>query len=330
MQQNSSKKVLILRLGAIGDVVHSTIIAQAIKSTYPQHEVHFITASYICPLIENSTYIDKVVPFDMKEKDNIFYLIKKGIELRKEKYDFIINLTNSTRNFFMIYIAAPKKLIKRNAKRVHAADAFYNTACDAFGKLIKPETIDIGVDKEIQNKLKKELSSLNHPIVIISPGGDNDSQRQGRIWADDYWTQLGNTIVEKYNATILVIGSKTEAQHHSRFSEIKNSHIYSGKMSLKETAALISLCDLFISGDSGPLHLADAVGAKTIALMGSTHPRSSSAYSKNGIFIEPAIACRYCGKRKCKLLNDGEKFTPCMLSIKPEKVIDVIQKANII
>ena len=324
MQENSTKKILILRLGAIGDVVHSTIIAQAIKMTYPQHEVHFISASNICPLLENNAYLDKVIPFDMENKDNILYLIKKGLELRKEKYDFIINLTNSARNFLMIYIAAPHSLIKRNAKRVHAADAFYNTACDALGQLKKPEIIDLGVDKAIQDNLKKEIADTKRPIIIISPGGDNDLQRQGRIWVDEYWKQLGNKLVEKYNATIFVIGSKTEAQNHAQYCEIKNSHIYSGKLSLKETAALISLCDLFISCDSGPLHLADAVGTKTIALMGSTHPRSSSAYSKNGRFIEPTIGCKYCGQRKCKLLGEGEKFTPCMSSIKPAKVLEVV------
>lgn len=323
MQNNLSKKILIIRLGAIGDVVHSTIIAQAIKSTYPQHQVDFITAKSICPVLENNSYIDNVIPFDMKQKDNIFYLIKKGLELRKTKYDFIINLTNAARNFIMIYFANPKTLVKRNAQRVHAVDAFYNTACDALGELKKPEYLDLGIDKEIQNKFKQELSAMQHPLVILSPGGENDSQRQGRIWVDEYWKQLGNMLAEKYGASVFVIGSPAEAKNHSKYQDIKNSHIYSGKLSLKETAALISLCDLFISGDSGPLHMADAVGAKTIALMGSTHPRSSSAYSKNGTFIEPTISCRYCGQRKCKMLGEGEKFTPCMCSIKPEKVMEV-------
>ncbi len=323
MQDNLSKKILIIRLGAIGDVVHSTIIAQAIKTTYPQHQVDFITASGICPILENNSYIDNVIPFDMKHKDNIFYLLKKGLELRKTKYDYIINLTNAARNFIMIYFANPKNVVKRNAQRVHAVDAFYNTACDALGELKKPEFLNLGVDEEIKNRFKQELSAFSPPIIILSPGGENDSQRQGRIWVDEYWKQLGNMLVEKYNASVLVIGSKAEAKNHQQYKEIKNSHIYSGELSLKETAALISLCDLFISGDSGPLHLADAVGAKTIAIMGSTHPRSSSAYSKNGAFIEPSASCRYCGQRKCRLLNEGEKFTPCMYSIKPESVMEL-------
>ena len=328
--EDKTKKILIMRLGAIGDVVHSTVIAQAIKTNYPQHVVHFITSSYISQLLENNKYLDKTIPFEMKNKDNIFYLIKKGLELRKEKYDYIINLTNATRNFIMIHFAAPKKLIKRNAKRVHAVDAFYNTACDAFGELPKPEMLDLGIDREIQKSLKKELSECNRPLIILSPGGDNDIQRQGRIWVDDYWKELGNQLVEKYKAQVLIIGSKTEEINHNQYLEIKNSKIYSGKLSLKETAALISICDLFISGDSGPLHLADAVGAKTIALMGSTHPRSSSAYSKSGRFIEPTIECKYCVQRKCKKITPPQKFTPCMSSIKPQMVLDLIEKSNLL
>lgn len=325
MQENSVKKILIIRLGAIGDVVNSTIIAQAIKTAYPQYVIHFITASYICPLLENNPYLGKVIPVDMQRKDNIPYLIQKGLELRKEKYDYIINLTNSLRNSVLIKTAAPKHLIKRSARRVHAVDAFFNTVGDVFDNLKMPESIKLGVDKKLQARFRQELEGYPKPVVILSPGGDNDKQRQGRIWDDEYWIKLGNMLVEKYNASVLIIGSKTEAPAHKQFSQIKNSYIYSGKLSLKETAALITLCDLFISGDSGPLHLADAVGAKSIALMGSTHPRSSSPYSKNGVFIGPSISCRYCGEKRCKLLGDGEKIAPCMLSIKPEQVMKLIE-----
>ena len=135
---------------------------------------------------------------------------------------------------------------------------------------------------------------------------------------------VAKTLYEKANCRNFFTAHAVEAEKIA--PNLKNARIFSGQLSLTETAALISKCDLFISGDSGPLHLADAVGARTIALMGSTHPRSSSAYSKNGTFIEPTISCRYCGQRKCKMLSEGEKFTPCMASVKPQMVMDVIEK----
>lgn len=324
------KKILIIRLGAIGDVVHSTVIAQAIKTQYPNYRVDYLTSDFICPLLEDNKYLSKIIPFNVKKKDDLFYLLSTGLSLRKEKYDCVINLTNSLKNFILLFLAAPKKTLSRNKKRVHAVDAYFNSAAEGFENLERPEYLELGTNSEAVEKLQKEIENKNHPIVIFSPGGDNDDKRQGRIWPDEYWIELGDKIVDKYNATILIIGSANESKYHKKYEKIKNSTLYSGKLSLQESAALMSLCDCFISGDSGPLHIADAVGAKTIALMGSTTPSSSSAYSKNGIFIEPEISCKYCGLKTCKLLNEGGKFTPCMISIKPDKVFEVFEQSGFI
>lgn len=321
-----TQKILIIRLGAIGDVVHSTVIAQAIKKSYPQYEIDYLTADYICPLLKSNNYLSKTIPFDLNKKDDPFYIVKTGLMLRREKYDCIINLTNSLKNFILLLLAAPQRTLRRNRKRVHAVDAYFNTACDGFEGLKRQEYLELGVDESSKEKILKDIEANNRPIFILSPGGDNDNKRQGRIWPDEYWIELGNKLADKYNASIFIIGSANESKYHKKYEQIKNSKIFSGKLSLQESAALMSICDYFISGDSGPLHIADAVGAKTIALMGSTTPLSSSAYSQNGVFIEPDFHCRYCGQKKCKYLSDGQKFTPCMYSIKPDKVMQVIEK----
>lgn len=323
------QKILIIRLGAIGDVVHSTVIAQAIKKSYPQYEIDYLTADYICPLLKSNKYLSKIIPFDLNKKDNPVYIVKTGLILRKEKYDCIINLTNSLKNFILLLLAAPKRTLSRNKKRVHAVDAYFNTACDGFEGLKKQEYLELGIDETSRQKILKELEKDDRPFFILSPGGDNDNKRQGRIWPDEYWIELGNKIADKYNASIFVIGSSNESKYHQKYSKIKNVRIFSGKLSLQESAALMSICDCFISGDSGPLHIADAVGARTIALMGSTTPLSSSAYSQNGVFIEPDFHCRYCGQKKCKYLSSDQKFTPCMYSIKPDKVLQIIEKLGV-
>lgn len=327
---NSTKKILIIRLGAIGDVVHSTIIAQAIKEKYPQHQVDFLTANSICGLLKNNKYLTNIIPFEEKHKNNIIYLLKKGLELKKEKYDYIVNLTNSTRNILLLNIASPQNIIKRNSKRTHAVDAFFNTAKDIFEDLTQPKHIDLGIDPKAFATVQKQLVNTQKPMIIFSPGGDNDNKRQGRIWPDENWINLGNELVKNHNASIIIIGSPNEVKLHEQYKKINNAKILSGQLSLAESAALMSICDVFISGDSGPLHIADAVGAKTIALMGSTSPRSCAPYSSNGSVIEPIIECKYCGQKKCIRLNKNEKFTPCISSITVQMVLNELKKKNII
>ncbi len=320
-----SMKFLIIRLTAIGDAVHSTIIAQAIKNKYPEAQIHFMTASFIKPLIECSPYVDKVIPFDIDKGNNISYIIKTGLSLLFERYDIIFNLSNTTRNIIMSCLAAPKKIIKRNKNRIHAVDAFFNSAVKGLGELEKPKQIVLKINDEIKKSVQEKVKNFERPFYIFSPGGENDNARQGRIWADEYWIELGNKLTEKYGGTVFICGGKNEKEAHEKFKVIKNSKIFTGELSLVESAALYSISDLFISGDSGPLHIAACFDINIAALYGSTPPESVSPYGHNNCCIEPSIECRFCQKRVCKELKDGERITPCMKSITPENVFKFIE-----
>lgn len=323
-------KYLIIRLGAIGDVVHSTIIAQAIKNKDKNCEVHFLTAEFIKPLIELSPFIDKVIPFDMKKSNNFFYLIKMGLKFLFERYDIIFPLSNTTRNFLMTYLACPKKVVKRNKNRVHAVDAFFNTAVDGVGELDKPGKIILNINDNLKDKISEVTENCPRPFFVFSPGGANDNARQGRIWADEYWLELGNSLTKKYGGTVFVCGSKDESEHHKIFERINNSKILSGKLSLEESAALYSCADIFFSGDSGPLHISACFDCNIVALYGSTNPVSVSPYGHNDSCIIPKTECRFCSQRVCKELKEGEKITPCMLSITPEMVMGFIEASNLL
>ena len=96
--QSKYKKILIIRLGAIGDVINSLIIHQAIKEKHPDVEIHYLTLDYIAPLLENDPHISKLWTIEDAKKKNLRYILNVGLELRKERYDAVISLTNSIRN----------------------------------------------------------------------------------------------------------------------------------------------------------------------------------------------------------------------------------------
>ena len=321
-------KFLIIRLGAIGDAVHSTIIAQAIKNKYPEAQIHFMTASFIKPLLECSPFIDKIIPFDLNKSNNIFYILKTGLSLLSEHYDIIFPLSNTTRNIIMTYLAAPKRIVKRNKNRVHAVDAFFNTAVDGLGELDKPKQIVLKINDELKKSVEEKIKDFPRPYFVFSPGGENDNARQGRIWADEYWIELGNKLTEKYGGTVFICGGNSEKEAHRKYETIKNSKIFTGELSLSESAALYSISDLFISGDSGPLHIAACFDTNIAALYGSTNPVSVSPYGHENSCIEPSKDCRYCGKKTCEKLKEGEKITPCMKSITPDMVLKFIEDNN--
>jgi len=314
-------------LGAIGDVVHSTIIQQAIKQKHPDYEISFLTSELISPLIENDISLKKVYQFDMKKKNNFLYLFNLGLKLRKEKFDVVFNLTNSLRNTFLSLIINPEKIIKRNKNRVHAVDAFFNSAKKVFSDIEKPKNLKLYLDRNVLKKIASNVEKYPKPYLIISPGGEHDNLRQGRIWPNEYWIELSNKLNNEFKGTIFIAGSKEEQKSHEKLqTQINKSVLMSGKLSLEESACLFSMADLFISGDSGPLHMASALGVKTLGIMGSTPDIACGPYGENGYSIKSEIECIGCDLSKCPKINKNEIYTPCMKLIIPDNVINFIKE----
>lgn len=328
VMESQIKKILIVRLGAIGDVVNSTIIADSVKNKYPDSEIHFITDKNIAPLLQNHKNINKVWSFDLKKKNNFFYLFTLGLALRGEKFDLVVNLTNALRNQFLVFLSGTKKTTKRAKFGKNAVEMFHNSLKEYVPDLKLPENLCLDFSQELKDKIKEKIKDFPKPFVAINAGGANDTERQGRIWPIDSWIELGNQLAQKYNATIFIVGSKAEKDYHKKLSSIKNSVMFSGELALDENAALLSECDLIISGDSGPVHIAAAVGINVISLLGSLncHPYGEKAF----VVSAKDAPCKFCSQKKCKKLFQGEIYTPCMRAIKPLDVLELVEEKKLL
>lgn len=324
------KKILIIRLGAIGDVVHSTVIQQSIKQKYPDYEIHFLTSEFIAPLIENDPNLAKIYKLKSDKKDNFLYLLKLGWMLRKEKFDVVFNLQSSLRNAILILIASPKQLYFRNKMRIHAIDSFLNTAKDAFNDIERPQSINLYISDKILENIEIKVEKYPKPFIIISPGGENNNTRQGRIWPIEYWISLSKKILKTFGGTVFIVGSKSEREYHQEISRLDSTILFTGELSLEESAGLFSKADLFISGDSGPLHMASALNIKTLGVMGSTSAISCGPFGKKCYAISPYYECKGCEKKLCEKMEEGEIYAPCIKTITPDIVFNFIESHNLL
>ena len=322
----NEKKILILRFGALGDIVHTTVIARAIKNKYPDCHLTYCVENCYKEIIQNTFYIDEIIPYDEKLRKNFSYNLNFALNLRRQKFDIIFNLTNALRNILISLIAHPEKIINHKKDRnFHVVENFFETAKKGVDNLELPKNLEVGIGNEILNKIKCKISNYPRPYFVFSPAGSNDKARQGRIWNKDYWIALGNKLVREYGGTVFITGAPDEAEFHKTIAKnIKNSVLYSGKLSISESMCLYSLADLVISGDTGPLHLASALNVKTIGIFGSTDIKNVRPWGEKGFYVCPDdTVCRFCWNKKCKFPTD--KYTPCMESIKPEKVMKLIR-----
>ena len=318
-----NKKILILRLNAIGDVVLSTIIPYSIKLKHPDCEIHYLTGKYNLETLCNCPYIDKVMAFD----GNIETTIEK---LRKQNYDAVVCLNNTIPTYKFVLRLFPAKLIFKSFRGKSWVENYFYTAKKLYKDLELPDRLYMSNENCLENF--PDLDKINEypkPHILINPGKYYNQSRVGRTWNIEKYKELSKKLLETYGGTIFVIGSVDEKDYHMQLSG-EGVVVLSGMYSLKKTCALISLCDLVISGDSGPSHIASAFDRKTIAILGSTSPDKIKPYGKNGYYVGPASKCRYCWKRRCKYMEGNTGYTPCMESITVDTVMQKIKENNLL
>jgi len=323
------KKILIIRLGALGDVVMTTIIAKAVKQKHPDYIIHYLTQSEIAPVIANCPDIDKIILWDRKNRKSFKQLVSVGFTLFKEHYDIVFNLTVAVRNCLLSLMSCAGRIVYRKRTKGLWIEDFYYTAQSVIKDIDKPDRLDIGLNPKSEQTIDADISNYPHPYIMIAPGGGTDRTRQGRIWNIKNWKELITKLQNIYGGTVFVCGIGSELDYHKTLSG-QNVVICSGRYNINESSALLSKADLMISGDTGPLHIASAHNVKTLALLGSTSPDKIKPYGKNGYYISSDDECKYCWKKKCIKELIDKKYTPCMEHITTDMVLNKIKAENLL
>ena len=318
------KKILIIRTGAIGDVVHSTNLYRSIKKFYPSIKIHYMTSELVKPLLISDPDLEKIITINPKFSLFSAYTKELANILKQEYYDLVINLHPSFKVRGLIFLSDIKKqLIYKKNFKVHAVTNFWQTGLKVFPDMKEEKELTLHLPKEAVEIAKERLKNLPRPLIAINAGGVM-SKRQGRTYPVDKWVELGNKIQEKYNGTIILNGAKEDKEILSPLNNIKNSINFIGELSLVDSCAVISQCNLMISGDSGPLHIASALKVKSIGLYGSMPVNRTGCYS-SGVNIVSEKYCVPCNRRKCKYLkNSGKIYAPCMEEIQTDTVLNTV------
>lgn len=324
--QKETAKILIVRLGAIGDVVHTTNAFRAIKNKYPNVVIHYMTTKTQACFLENDKDIDKVIIID--KSDLKFNKITRLANLLKsEKYDCVLNLQPNFKTRLLTVLAGIKKQsIYKKSFKLHAVDNFFHVAKKQYNDILLPAKMKLYLSEDAIIYAKKEFTDLPKPIIAFNAGGII-SPRQGRTYPIEKWFELGTEIYKKYGGTILLTGTNADYEFLKILENLPNAKSYIGKTTLEQNAAIIGQCNLMISGDSGPLHIATALNVPSIGLYGSMPIGRTGTYGENCISIKSNMKCVPCNRRKCKYLKGTNKiYTPCMEQITINSIMQEIDK----
>ena len=316
------KKILIIRLGAIGDVVHTTNIIRSIKAKYPDAEIHYATGGAPLQLLKNDSQLSKVFLLGKKYSD----LTKLGLQLAKEKYDLILNLQPSLRFRYLSFLCFPKKIVEyKKNPQIHAVENFFLTATEAIDGLVNPENLKLELAQNVIEKVKKEICN-ERKIVILNT--QTSLTRKGRKWSEENFKKLALLLVEKYGCDILFTGAKEDIEAVKCYRNLhENVKVVAGEYSLEESAAVFSLCDLMISSDTGPLHIATAFEKpRCIGFYGAADMNRTGPWGKKHFSLSANLDCSPCCSRNCSIKGyETADINPCLEAITPEMVMQFIE-----
>ncbi|CUS98912.1 glycosyltransferase family 9 protein, partial [Candidatus Kryptobacter tengchongensis] len=275
-------KILVVKLRAIGDVLLSTAVLKNLRYNFPNAKIDFLTEPPAKEIVDGNPFIDELIIFE-REKNNLI----KFWELRKRKYDLVIDLFCNPRSALLTFITGAKYRVGyafrgrsyaynvklKPRKEVHHNVEFNLDALRAIGLEIIDKEIYIQLNEEAEKFAEKfwKENNLNGKMVIaLNPSGTWETKR----WGIEKFAKLGDIIAKNFNAKILILwGNQKELEDAQKiFSIMEEKPLIPPKTNLKQLASILKRCSFTISNDSGPMHISTAVGTPTLGIYGPTNP----------------------------------------------------------
>lgn len=310
------KKIFIEIPSWLGDAIMATPAIQNIIKTYPDAKITLLGSFVSTQAFENYPNIEKVMVDNTKKDGNRY---KNLISLAKSigKVDLAISFRRSfSSKFMMFFVKAKNKFnYKRLTKKeIHLAIR-YN---DFVNKVLK-------LNNEVGDlKLYFEPFKFDKPTFGINPGATYGSAKR---WYPQEFAKLAITLSSKYDIVIFGGPSEIDIAKDIEDELIKNGVLnyqnLAGKTSIKELIEKIAGLNLFVTNDSGPMHVAAAYKVKTVSIFGPTKFTETNQWKndKNGLIVTKKLDCAPCMKRECPL-----KHHNCMKNITASDVMSAISK----
>lgn len=291
------KRILIVNVNWIGDVIFSTPFIKTVRDAYPDAYIACLIHPRCADILKDNPRIDEIIIYDEEGKHKSFIgkieLIRR---LRKGHFDTAFILHRSLTRALLAFLSGirhrvgyPTKhrallltnIVDFPEKEIHKVEYFLNLA---RGAGIKPGEISYeffvrDADRERVNKFLKDNSvGTEAPLIVLCPGGNWDPKR----WPKDSFAKLADMLIEKLKAKVVLSGAAKDIPLAQAIkSMMRNTPIIScGVTTIKELGALLERADLVIANDSGPMHLAVAMKTNVIALFGPTSPELTGPYGK--------------------------------------------------
>ena len=333
-------KILILKPSSLGDVIQALPVLRLLKLHFRDAEIFWWIDSALAPLLEGDPDLAGVVRFEHKRwgKPQHWPEMLGSIRwLRGQNFDLVIDLQCLARSGAFAWLARGKFLVgldeiregargfydvavPRKSFHTHAVD-WYLTVLPQLGVPVHENFNWLAERPEISAAVKLKWKTNSTKWIAIQPGARWDNKR----WPVEKFSQLVLLFAEKFpEVRFAILGGAEDMPLGEAISRAQSSRSLNlcGEISLPEMVEWIRLCDLMITNDTGPMHVAAALGKPLVALFGPTEPTRTGPYGQLDNVLRIDLPCSPCLKSYCTWKTPLE----CLDSIAPVKVFERARK----
>jgi heptosyltransferase-2 len=310
------EKILIRGPNWVGDAVLAIPAIRAVRERFPSAEITLMVRPWVAGLFTSASYVDNVWSEEKPQGLSAWTHIMK--QLRARKFDLALLLPNSFESALMMFLGRiPKRVgyatdgrrwmltncIKPGNKQQHQVHYYLDLVKVLSASVTRP-SIEIEATAEERSMARRLLATEGIParagFLVLNPGAAYGSAKR---WHEDRFASVADELARDFGMHVVLIGSKNEQPiaEQIRRSIGARSAVLTGKTTLETLIGVLAESSLMITNDSGPMHIAAALGVPTVAVFGSTDDRVTAPYGPRTRVVKHAVDCSPCLLRECPI-----------------------------
>ena len=309
-------RILIIKPSSLGDVVHALPTVNLIRRKYPQAHISWLVNDTLTSLLQRCPIIDEIIPFERRRFGSLTQLphFRNFLAMLKGRhFDIAIDLQGLLRSGIISWATrAPRRIGLSDARegarffyneivrvpRAHAVDR-YLLAAQHLGCDSTPVEFPLGVSRSVTSE----------GLIGVNPS----ARWATKLWGNDKFAELIRRLPSE---RVVLTGSAAEREQIDKIAQGRRN--LTGQTDLFQLAELYRRCQVVVTNDSGPMHLAAAVGTPVVAIFGPTDPALTGPYGDRHVVLRAGVLCSPCFKDSCA----NKVHMECMKLITVEQVLE--------
>ncbi len=340
------KNILLIRLSSLGDIVLTSPAIRAVRQHFPQARISMLVAKQSADLLIENPHLDEVIPFNRKAGNKDTGEMRRIIRrLRERRFDLTIDFQRKFRTGLLAYLSGAKcrvgyhqpngvlctvRVPDLSTKAIRAGRISSAHAIDRYFDLL--QAIGIEATDRTLELFVTDADRAFADEMIAAKGIEADRSKVGlfpgagwklREWMPDRFAALGDRVAKQFDAQVLLFGGPHEGELVQQVGDLMRTEAISlaGDLRIRQLAALIEQCDLFVTNDTGPMHVAAAMHTPTVALFGPGDHIRFQPLGPIHTTVRHHVPCN-----PCKQFTNKCKNNICMKLITVDEVWETVHQ----